>query len=183
MNQNPYLGGPPMAGGVTNQQLGIYNMNASRINFSNAAAQDDINRMQQQQQSQLLHAMGQRGMANSSIYGGSLAQLGENAMQQYSDYRRKLAMGAGQEQDQRVQNLMNALNPSLGFGQQAMGGLNQMYGNAQGLSQQSAQALQGPLQLRRQHRSSRNEPKGGGGGGGGGGISPEANLARTCSAL
>jgi hypothetical protein len=106
--------------------------------------------MQQQQQSQLLHAMGQRGMADSSIYGGSLAQLGENAMQQYSDYRRKLAMGAGQEQDQRVQNLMNALNPSLGFGQQAMGGLNQMYGNAQGLSQQSAQALQNLFSSSRQ---------------------------------
>lgn len=141
-NQNPYLNGPPTAGGVTNQQLGIYN-GTPEDQLRNAAAQDDINRFMQQQQSQIQHQLGQRGMLDSSVYGGALSQLSNNALQQYSDYRRQLATGAGQEQDQRMQNLLNALNPSLGGGQQAMGGLNQLYGNAQGLSQQSNQALQG----------------------------------------
>lgn len=144
-NQNPYLNGPAMAGGVTNQQLGIYN-GTPEDQLRNAAAQDDINRFMQQQQSQIQHQLGQRGMLDSSVYGGALSQLSNNALQQYSDYRRQLATGAGQEQDQRMQNLLNALNPSLGGGQQAMGGLNQLYGNANQMSQQSNQALQGLFQ-------------------------------------
>lgn len=134
-----------MAGGVTNQQLGIYN-GTPEDQLRNAAAQDDINRFMQQQQSQIQHQLGQRGMLDSSVYGGALSQLSNNALQQYSDYRRQLATGAGQEQDQRMQNLLNALNPSLGGGQQAMGGLNQLYGNANQMSQQSNQALQGLFQ-------------------------------------
>ncbi len=138
MGPSPYApGGTPATGGVSNSQMGIFNDPADALR--NAQAQDDINHQNFLGQQQFRSQMGDRGLEDSSIMGGGLARMQQDANQQYAGYRRNLAMNAGQEQMNRVMQMMGALNPGMGAQQQAAGN----YGN---LGQQSFQQQQNAQQ-------------------------------------
>lgn len=124
-------------GGVSDQQLGIWNNPEDRLRMSQA--QDDIDRYQGLQNKQLLHQLAQRGLAESNVYGSGLENIAENALGQFANFRRNLAIGAGAEEDRRVAQFLNALSPGMGFAPQAAQSFGQL---GAGQQQQAAQAQQ-----------------------------------------
>jgi len=130
----PYGQGP---GGVSNQQMGIWNNPEDALRM--AQAQEDINRQQTQGQHFLQHNLADRGLLDSGAYAGGLTRLADNANQQFSDFRRNQAIGAGQEAERRQGLLMNALAPGMGGSQAAMQAF-------QGLGQTATQQQQNAQQ-------------------------------------
>ncbi len=121
-------------GGVSNQQMGIWNNPEDTLRM--AQAQDDIARQQQQGQRFLQHNLADRGMLDTGMYGAGLTRLADNSNQQFADFRRNQAIGAGQEGERRNQMLLGATGPGMGMGQSAM----QTYGQLGQQSQQQQQA-------------------------------------------
>lgn len=134
---NPYGQGP---GGVSNQQMGIWNNPEDAWRM--AQAQDQIGQFQQGQQRFLQHNLADRGMLDSGAYGSGLTRLADNANQQFADFRRNQAIGAGAEQDRRYQQLMGSLGPGMNMGQQAQQGYQQVGQNAMQGYQQAMQPVQ-----------------------------------------
>jgi hypothetical protein len=152
-NQQPQQGnalgqegwGSRRTGGASDAQMGIWNNPEDRMRLM--AAQDDIDRYQQQQGNQLKHNLGQRGMLDSGAYGAGLARQGSNALQSYADFRRQMAIGAGTEEERRIANFMNALAPGMNMAQPAANTFSQLGQQAGQQQQQSNQSLQGLFQM------------------------------------
>ena len=125
--------GMSLPGQQQDPNAGIWNNPTDR--FRMAQAQDDIDRYAMGQQKQMKHLLGQRGMLDSSVYGGALQRLASDSMREYAGARRDLAISAPQEQERRVMQFMQALAPQMGMGQQAY----QNYGELAGNKMQQAQ--------------------------------------------
>jgi hypothetical protein len=132
-------------GGASDQQLGIWNNPEDRMRLM--AAQDDIDRYQGQQGNQLRHNLAQRGLLDSGAYGAGLERLGSNALQQFADFRRQMAIGAGTEEERRIANFMNALAPGMNMGAPAANTFSQLGSQAGQQQAASNQSLQGLFQL------------------------------------
>jgi hypothetical protein len=109
-------------------------------------AQEGIDSYQRQQENLLRHNLGQRGMLNSGAYTAGTTQLGNQAMQQFGNFRRQQAIDAGTEEERRVQQFLSALMPQMGYGQQASQTFGQLGAQQQGQAQQSNAALQNLFQ-------------------------------------
>ncbi len=112
--------------------MGIWNNPTDR--FRMGQAQDDIDRYQMQQQNQLRHNLGGRGIMDSSVTGGAMQRLASDAMREQAGARRDLAISAPQEQERRAMMFMQSLAPMLGMGQQAF----ENYGGLAGQKMQQA---------------------------------------------
>jgi hypothetical protein len=128
-------------GGVNNQQMGIYGAGEDALRM--AQAEEDISGFQRQQQNRLKHNLGQRGLLDSGMYAAGSGQLAEDALRQMSGFRRDLAIGAGNEQERRQMQLMQALAPMLGMGQQTGQMYGQMGNQAEQQRQSAAQSIAG----------------------------------------
>lgn len=137
--------GTNRTGGVSDNQMGIWNNPEDRLRMM--AAQDDIDRYQRTQGNRLQHELGQRGLLDSGMYGASLERLGSNALQQFADFRRNLAIGAGGEEERRMQQFLSALAPGMGMAAPAANTFSQLGNQAGQQAQQSNQALSGLFQL------------------------------------
>jgi hypothetical protein len=115
------LAGAPAA--IPQGALGIYGTNpADQYRFQQAQEQIDAQRRQQGQR--LQYQLGQQGAGTNAI----ASVLGRNqnaAMDQLAKFRQGLAINAGQEQTNRVQQLLGALGAGFGQGSQAGGLLGQ----------------------------------------------------------
>jgi hypothetical protein len=115
------LSGAPAA--IPQGALGIYGSNpADAYRFQQAQEQIDAQRRQQAQR--LQYQLGQQGAGANAI----ASVLGRNqnaAMDQLAKFRQGLAINAGQEQTNRVQQLLGALGAGFGQGSQAGGLLGQ----------------------------------------------------------
>lgn len=121
---------PPM-----DPNAGIWNNPTDQ--FRMGQARDDIDRYTMQQSNQMRSRLGQRGMLDSSVYGGAMQRLASDAMREYARQRQDLAISAPQEQERRISMFMQALAPMLGMGQQSF----QNYGQlAENKMQQANQA-------------------------------------------
>lgn len=133
-------GGVP---GLPNSAVGIYGSNPADV-FRLQAAEEDVNRLARQRAQQLQYRLGQQGLGGSATMGAALARNEGDALSQLAAFRRNLAMNAGQEQQQRMSQLLNALNPMLGQGP----ALAQQYGQmANQWGQQQQQQQQQLMQL------------------------------------
>ena len=117
----PSLTGAPAA--IPTGALGIYGTNpADQYRFQQAQEQIDAQRRQQAQR--LQYQLGQQGAGANAI--ASVLGRNENAaMDQLAKFRQGLAINAGQEQTNRVQQLLGALGAGFGQGGQAGGLLGQ----------------------------------------------------------
>lgn len=100
------------------------------------AAEEQNRRQQMASQNRLQATLAQRGIAT----GSQAAALAQNARQyqgQLNNFNRDLAIRAGQEQSNRYQQLLAALNPGLGMGAQATAGYSNLANN---YGQQAANA-------------------------------------------
>jgi hypothetical protein len=117
----PLSPGAPAA--IPQGALGIYGTNpADQYRFQQAQEQIDAQRRQQAQR--LQYQLGQQGAGANAI----ASVLGRNqnaAMDQLARFRQGLAINAGQEQTNRVQQLLGALGAGFGQGSQAGGLLGQ----------------------------------------------------------
>jgi hypothetical protein len=138
LNVNP-------TGGASQQQLGIWNDPADQ--FRIGQAQDDINRFQTQQQNQLRHRLAQRGMLNSGLYGSGEAAIANNSLDQFANFRRNLAIGAGGEEERRMMQFLQALAPAMGMSGPAAQTYSQLGQQAGQQQAGSNQALQGIMQV------------------------------------
>jgi hypothetical protein len=102
-------------------------------------AEEDINRRQKIAGNQLRFNSNRMGL-NEGAVGANLARLAGQGQQEYGQFRRGLAINAGQEQQQRLAQLQSLLGFGLGQGSQAQG----VYG-AQGAlaAQQAGQSFAG----------------------------------------
>jgi hypothetical protein len=132
-------------GGPSQSQLGIWNDPADQ--FRIGQAQDDIDRFQTQQQNQLRHGLAQRGMLNSGLYGSGQQQLAGNALDQFANFRRQLAIGAGGEEERRMMQFLQALAPAMGMAGPAASTYSQLGQQAGQQQAGSNQALQGIMQV------------------------------------
>jgi len=98
-------------------------------------AEEDINRYAQQNANRLRFNANLSGL-NTGAQGAGLARNEQEAMRQYAQFRRGLAVNAPHEQQQRFQNFASLLNPGLGMGAAASAG----YGNQAALAGQQADA-------------------------------------------
>lgn len=146
MGPSPYTNNAAApTGGVSNSQMGIFNDPADALR--NSQAQDDINHQNYLNQQNLKSQMGSRGLEDSSILGGGLSQMNQNALQNYAGFRRNLAINAGQEQQNRVLQFMAAMNPGMAMGGQAQSNYGQLSGNLVQQQQAQQQALAGYGQM------------------------------------
>lgn len=103
-------------------------------------AEEDINRRQQMQSNQLRFQAGRSGL-NEGALGANLARNAAQGQQQYGQFRRGLAINAGQEQERRLQALQQLIGQGFGQGSQAAAG----YGQQAGMYGQQAQQSFGDL--------------------------------------
>jgi hypothetical protein len=122
------------------------------------AAEEDINRNTMQNANQLRHTLGQRGIA-PEIAGAALARNQAAGDQQFGQFRRGLALNAGQERERRLQQLMSMLAPGLGAGGQGAGILGQQ---GQMAGQQAAQSFAGLGNILGNYAYQQQVPGGGG---------------------
>ena len=115
--------------------MGIWNNPTDR--FRMGQARDDIDRYQMQQQNQLRHDMGGRGMMDSSVTGGAMQRLASDAMRQYAQQRQDLAVSAPQEQERRVMMFLQSLAPMMNMGQQSFQNYGELAGNKMLQAQQA----------------------------------------------
>jgi len=152
----------PLYNNVTDNQLGPYNNPADRLRL--LGAEENINRGLTGRQNQLSFSLGRRGLTGSNYDVAGRAALMSQAEQQRGAFARNLAINAGQEQERRLQLLLNALNPGLGSGpaasnaygqigeanaagaaniSQNLGGAAQQYALLQGLQNNGGGGVQG----------------------------------------
>jgi hypothetical protein len=119
-------GAAPLAGApaaIPQGALGIYGTNpADAYRFQQA--QEQIDQQRRQQAQRLQYSLGQQGAGANAI----ASVLGRNqnaAMDQLAKFRQGLAINAGNEQTNRVQQLLGALGAGFGQGSQAGGLLGQ----------------------------------------------------------
>lgn len=140
------------------------------------AAEDNISRLARQRSAQLQHTLGQRHIATGS-QGAALAQNERSAMRDLAGFNRQLAINAPQEWERRQGLLLNAMNPALSMGQNAISNANQMgqyYGN------QAAQSFGGIGQLAQgyfQNQALQNYLNSRGGQPGGATVNPDGTIA------
>jgi hypothetical protein len=103
------------------------------------AAEEDINRQAKMRGDQMRFQFGRAGL-NQGALGANLARNQAGALQQYGQFRRGLAIDAGQEQERRMQALQNLIAQGFGQGSQAAAGFGQQAGQ---YGQQAAGAFQG----------------------------------------
>lgn len=113
--------------------LGVYGQGEDALRLNQA--DDQISQMLQQRQALLGNRLGRQGIGGSTA-AAAMGGLDQDAFRQLAEFRRGLAINAGQEQERRVAQLLGGLGPALSMGGQAAniyGGLAQQYGNqAQG---------------------------------------------------
>lgn len=125
---------PTQAGVLPYSQLGIYGQNpADRYRLQQA--EEDIGRMADRQSHQLGYRLGQQGIGQSGIGAAAQAQNQLAATRDLSNFRRNLAINSGQEQQQRIAQLLAALGLGAGAAGNAMAG----YGAQQQLAQAGQQ--------------------------------------------
>lgn len=78
-------------------------------------AEEDINRLADTRANQIGFRMQQSGI-NDAARAAALQRSDQDAMNNYSQFRRGLAINAGQEQERRLAMLAGALNPALSQG-------------------------------------------------------------------
>lgn len=122
-------------GGINNQQLGIYNTTPYAL--MNAQAQDAINHQNYLSQQQFKQQMGDRGLEDSSVLGGGLARMNENANNQYAQFRQQLGMNEIQQAQQNALQQAQLASGQIPQGQQAAVNYGQIY--QQALAQQQMQ--------------------------------------------
>jgi hypothetical protein len=132
-------------GGPNDQQMGIWNNPEDRMRMM--AAQDDIDRYQGQQSNRLRHNLAGRGLLDSGMYSSGEQELSENALQSFADFRRQMAIGAGGEEERRMQQFLGALAPAMGMSAPAANTFSQLGQQAGQQQAGSNQALQGLFQL------------------------------------
>lgn len=131
------------AAGLQNSALGVYGSNPADV-FRMQQAEEDIDRLARQRAQQLQYRLGQQGIGGSGTMAAALARNESDALSQLANFRRQLAIGAGQEQERRMSALMQFLNPALGAGP----ALAQQYGQMAGqFGQQGAQQQQQLMQM------------------------------------
>lgn len=172
-----YAANAGLGGGLEQVGEGHFAMNPSRAGFGLGGqygsyedqlrlkqAQSDIAHHQMAGANQLRHQLGGMGIADASI-GAALARNQQAGDQQFGQFRRGLAINAGQEQERRLALLQNALGLGFGQGGQASAGYGQQaaaYGN------QANQAFNGvnqALQAYGYQRALGGQQQGGGGAG------------------
>jgi hypothetical protein len=103
-------------------------------------AEEDIRRRQQAAGNQF-RFQAQRSGLNEGAMGAGLARLAGQGQQDYGQFRRGLAIQAGQEQERRMQALQQLIAQGFGQGSQAVAG----YGQQAGMYGQQAQSAFGGL--------------------------------------
>lgn len=113
------MGGPPRPGapGLSNAEVGIYGSNPADV-YRLQQAEEDVNRQAEQRARLLQYRLGQQGMGNSATMAAALTRNEGDAMGQFANFRRSLAMNSGQEQERRMQMLMQYINGSQAMGAQ-----------------------------------------------------------------
>lgn len=144
LGQHQVPGQPNIYGNVSNDQLGVYNNPADRLRL--LGAEEDINKGLLSRQNQLSAGLGRRGLTGSNYDVAGRAALLSQANQQRGQFGRNLAINAGQEQERRLQLLLNALNPGLGAGPAASNTYGQLGANAANTAAGINQGLGGAAQ-------------------------------------
>jgi hypothetical protein len=107
--------------------------------------EEDINRRQQMTLNRLRFMLGQRGVAEGS-QAAALGRAAAQGPQEFGQFRRGLAINAGQEQERRMQALQQLIAQGFGQGSAASAGYGQqagMYGQqAAGANQDLGNILQ-----------------------------------------
>ncbi len=126
--------------------------------------EEGINRWLREQGSRLANQAGMQGLGEGTR-AAMLRGMQSDAGQQYGQFRRGLAINAGQEQERRMETLRQMLGMGFGQGSQASSG----YGQQAGVyGQQAAQANAGLGNIAQQYmygQALQNRPLFGGGGG------------------
>lgn len=139
--QQPVLQGQQNYGGLTPED-----------NLRLKAAEEDINRQAQHNANQLRFNANLSGL-NTGAVGAGLARNEQEALRNYAQFRRGLAIQAPEMQQQRLANFANLLSPGFGLGSAASAGYGQqgaLYGN------QANQAFAGVGQALQNYQYQRN---------------------------
>ena len=106
---SPLQGGPAAQ---TGPYPGIYGQSTEdRLRLQQA--QEDIDKQLARQQSVLGQRLGRQGIGGSTL-AAAQTQTAQNAMDQFANFRRQLAIQAGMEQERRRQELLGAIGPGFG---------------------------------------------------------------------
>lgn len=135
----PPSGLPQGLGGVPDQALGIYGQNPADL-FRLRQAEDDIEQQNQGLQQRLGFLLGRQG-AGAATTGAALAGAEQERMNRIEQFRRALAINAGQEQQQRVGALLSALGAGMGQGVPAANSFGNQAALAAGQGQAANSAL------------------------------------------
>jgi hypothetical protein len=103
-------------------------------------AEEDIARRQMLNANRLRFQLGRAGIAEGS-QASALARNAQQGQQEFGQFRRGLAINAGQEQERRMQALQQLIAQGFGQGSQAVAG----YGQQAGMYGQQAQSAFGGL--------------------------------------
>ncbi len=109
--QNQFTPGPQ-----NGYLMGPYAQQAYRLR--SAAAEQNLQHQTQNQDQNLEFQARQMGLSTGST-AAALAREHQQNLQQYGDFQRNLAINAGQQEQQNLQNYMAMLNPGMGMGGQA----------------------------------------------------------------
>lgn len=168
-------GGPGPAGSLTphlpmgttampENQLGIFGQGEDRLRF--AQAEEELERIRRQRNAELLLGLTRQG-AGAATTSAALARNEGQYQEGLADFRRNLAINAGDEQARRAQALLSALSPGFGLGQSAAGILGDQAGlaanRANAMGQATGDALSNYLLYQAMRRQQPAAPPAGGG--------------------
>lgn len=131
-------------GVLPNSALGIWGSNPEDVMRMNQA-QEGVDLMAQQRQQMLMNRLGRQGIGGSTM-ASAVGNIDQDAFRQLADFRRNLALSAGQEEERRMANVMGGLGPGISMGEQGANMSGQqanMYGQqAQGAMDNIGQLMQ-----------------------------------------